>query len=204
MDAKKEKEFKDLLLQYSQELAKENRQKIDEKIWSLFGEKKAVMITDMSGFTVLTERYGPVHYLSMIRRMQMTTDPILKSHHGMVVKFEADTCFAVFDEPKHAVQAAIALNLAFDAANILTPDELDIKISCGIDFGDILLIDGDDMFGQPVNLASKLGEDIAETGQILITKNAMSMVPKELDIKSTPVKHAISKVEIEGFEINYR
>ena len=122
----------------------------------------------------------------------------------MVVKFEADNCFAVFDEPKHAVQAAIALNLAFDAANILTPDELDIKISCGIDFGDILLIDGDDMFGQPVNLASKLGEDIAETGQILITKNAMSMVPKELDIKSTPVKHAISKVEIEGFEINYR
>ena len=203
MIAEREAEFNDLLLTYSQELTQEKRDEIDAKIWDSFGEKKAVLITDMAGFTVLTERYGPVHYLSMIRRMQMTAEPIIKSFKGFVVKFEADNCFAVFDTPASAVQAAVAMNLAFDAANILTPDTLDIKISSGIDYGDILLLDGEDMYGNAVNHASKLGEDIATSGEILITKNAMEMIDPAFDIEKEETKHTISNVEIDGFKILY-
>ena len=203
MNKNNEKKFHDLLDRYSQELAKETREDIDAQIWKQFGQKKTVMISDMSGFTVLTERYGPVHYLSMIRRMQMTAEPIIKSYGGMVVKFEADNTFALFDTPTQAVQACISLNLAFNAANILTPDELDIKISCGIDSGDILLLDGDDMYGNAVNHASKLGEDIASAGEILITKEAMDTIPEALGIRSKEIKHSISKVTIEGYSILY-
>jgi len=199
-----EEEFNELILNYSQESHKDARKKIDEKIWKYFGKKKAVMVTDMSGFTVLTEIYGAVHYLSMIRRMQITIEPIIESFNGIVVKFEADNCFACFDNPRDAVQAAISFNLAFNAANIITPDELDIGISCGIDYGDILLLDKEDMYGQAVNIASKLGEDIAESGEILVTDNVMNLVPKEAGIETTPIKHTISKVEINGFKILYK
>jgi len=198
-----EEEFNRFVLEYSQEPNAGRRQKINDKIWRHFGKKKAVMISDMSGFTVLTERYGPVHYLSMIRRMQMTMKPIIESFNGTVVKFEADNCFAYFETPRDAVQAAISFNLAFNAANTLTPDELDISISTGIDYGDILLLEKEDMFGQAVNIASKLGEDIADSGDILVTDDVMALIPKEAGINATTFKHSISKVEIKGFKIVY-
>src|SRR5204862_435063 len=55
--------------------------------------------------------------------------------------------------------------------------ELDIRISVGIDYGPILVSDGSDCFGNPVNGASKLGEDIAAAGEILVTREAMAQVP---------------------------
>jgi len=45
--------------------------------------------------------------------------------------------------------------------NEYTDDPFDIRISIGIDFGDVLLIGGPDYFGDSVNRACKLGEDVA-------------------------------------------
>ena len=87
------------------------------KIWEKYGSTKAVLIIDMSGFSLLTQRHGIVHYLSMVRRMQITAEPIIESYGGQVIKFEADNCYAMFDDPLGAVQSAIALNHSFQSSN---------------------------------------------------------------------------------------
>ena len=197
-------EFKELLLQYSQESEPQKRENINDKIWELFGEKRVVMVIDTAGFTVTTELYGAVHYLAMLHRMQSTVKSVVQKHEGFIIKFEADNCFILFEHSHDAVKAAIALNLALDTENMLTPNELEMKVSCGIDHGDVILLDNQEMFGSPVNLASKLGEDIATAGQILITKNAMQLVDKKLTVSSTPIKHFIADINIEAFEIHYR
>ena len=191
--------FNDLLLRYSQESVASERQEIERLLWHEYGEERAVLVLDMSGFSRLVQKHGVVHYLSMVRRMQLTTLPIVESHGGTVVKFEADDCFACFPDTLLAIRCCIALNLAFGAANILTPDELDIKISCGIDYGPILIIEGKNLFGGPVNRASKLGEDIAGPGEIIVTQEAMGDVPPQTDINFDPVRFTISGVEINGF-----
>ena len=198
------KDFNKLLLNYSQVPDDEQRKAIEAQIWDRYGTEKTVLILDMSGFSLLSERYGIVHYLSMVRRMQMTSRPIVKNFGGVFIKFEADNCFAAFDKPLSAVRTAIALNLAFDAANILTPDELDIRISCGIDHGRVLIIDERDFFGNAVNRASKLGEDIARPGDILISRDAMDMIPSEAGIKYAPVRFKISGIEIPCCTVTYR
>ncbi len=203
MNTKNESTFKDLLLLYAQELSQESRQEINQKIWKRYGEKKALLVIDMSGFTRISKQYGAVHYLSMILRMQLTAEPIIKSFNGHLLKFEADNCFALFDNPADAIQTATTLNFALDAENIITPNELDIQISCGVDYGNILLVD-DDLFGNPVNHASKLGEDIASSGEILVTKEAMESVKDEIKKKSTPVSHIVSNIKIDAFKIHYR
>ena len=71
--------------------------------------RKMVYIFSLVGFSLLTRKYGIVHYLSMVRRMQMTTEPIVRSYGGFMIKYEADNCFAVFPEPLSAVNAAIAM-----------------------------------------------------------------------------------------------
>src|SRR5262245_41199573 len=196
--------FQENLLLYSQTESNEERHGIEEILWGDYGAEYAVFVLDMSGFSMLTRKYGIVHYLSMVRRMQLTTEPIVKSYGGFMIKYEADNCFAVFPDPLSAVNAAIAMQHAFHAANLLTSDDLDIYISCGIDYGRILIIGHEDCFGDPVNRASKMGEDLAAAGEILITKDAMQMIPAKAGVKAREMNVSISGITIPAYMIEYR
>ena len=193
-----------MLLNFSQSEAVDERHRIEDSLWEEFGREYAVFVLDMSGFSLLTRKYGIVHYLSMVRRMQMTTEPIVKSYGGFMIKYEADNCFAVFPDPLSAVNAAIAMQHAFRAENLLTADDLDIHISCGIDYGKILIVGHEDCFGDPVNRASKMGEDLAVAGEILVTQEAMQMIPIEAGIKAREMNVSISGITIPAFRIEYK
>jgi adenylate cyclase len=196
--------FQQQLLQYSQTDDLDQRKKIEDKLWSEYGAEYAVFVLDMSGFSLLTRKYGIVHYLSMVRRMQLTTEPIVKSYNGSMIKYEADNCFAVFPDPLSAINAAIAMQNAFTASNMLTPDDFDIHIACGIDYGKLLIIGHQDCFGDPVNRASKMGEDLAAAGEVLITKEAMEMIPESANIKAREIVVSISGITIPAFVVNYK
>ncbi len=196
--------FQKLLLSFSQSEQVEERVQIEEVLWEEYGAEYAVFVLDMSGFSLLTRKYGIVHYLSMVRRMQLTTEPIVKSYGGSMIKYEADNCFAIFPDPLSAVNAAISMQHAFDAANLLTSDDLDIHIACGIDYGKLLIIEHEDCFGDPVNRASKMGEDIAAAGEVLITKEAMQMIPTEAGIKAREISISISGILIPAYVVKYQ
>jgi len=191
--------FQDLLLHYSRESDPGRRRALEAELWAEFGADRAVLVLDMSGFSELSNRYGVVHYLSMVRRMQLTAEPIVGSYSGTLVKFEADNCFAMFPDVADAIQAAIELNDAFHAANEATSDELDIRIACGVDYGSILVLPGEDFFGNAVNRACKLGEDLAGPGEILVTSEAMARVPDARGIARVALGFEVSGVRIEAF-----
>jgi adenylate cyclase len=205
MDNKKQsKKFHETLLRFSQETRDENRKAIETELWQEYGTEQVVFVLDMSGFSLLTRKYGIIHYLSMVRRMQLTSEPIIKTYGGYLLKFEADNCFAVFPDTLSAVHAAIALQLAFDASNLLTPDDFDVHISCGIDYGKILIVGNEDCFGDAVNRACKLGEDVAAAGEILVTQDAIKAITSELDFKLHEVKISVSGITIPAYAIGYR
>ena len=205
MDNKKEsKKFQELLLRYSQEINDEGRMVIETELWRDYGTEKVVFVLDMSGFSLLTRKYGIIHYLSMVRRMQLTAEPIIKTYGGSMIKFEADNCFAIFPDTLSAVHAAISLQLAFDASNLLTSDEFDVHIACGIDQGKILIIGNEDCFGDAVNRACKLGEDIAAAGEILVTQDAINTITTELDFKLREINISVSGITIPAYAIGYR
>ena len=203
MEKKHAKKFQELLLRFSRETTEEGRKVIEDVLWKEYGTEQVVFVLDMSGFSLLTRTHGIIHYLSMVRRMQLTTEPIVKSYNGNLLKFEADNCFAVFPDTLSAIQAAIALQFAFEASNLLTSDDLDVHISCGIDYGKILVIGNQDCFGDAVNRACKLGEDVAKAGEILVTERAMQQVSPEAGLKSTPLEITISGITISAFAIDY-
>ncbi len=204
MSANSVRKFQDLLLNFSQAEDPAIRTRIEKTLWETFGEEQAVFVLDMSGFSRLTRKHGIIHYLSMVRRMQLTTGPIVQSYDGYMIKFDADNCFALFPTSLNAINAAIAMQHAFNAANLLTADDLDIRVACGIDYGKILVVGSDDCFGDAVNRASKLGEDVAEAGDILVTKDAMDLVPSEAGIRSHEINISISGINIPAYAIEYR
>lgn len=149
---------------------------IDSRIRELFAETIAVLIMDMSGFSRQTIRHGIIHFLAKIQRMHSIAIPLIEARGGLIVKLEADNIYAVFTEVADAVEAAVDIQKGLDAANTLLPAELDMHGEYGIGFGETLVIENEDIFGSEVNLASKLGEDLAQRGEILLTESAYGQV----------------------------
>lgn len=196
----------DLLNEYSQASAAD-RPGIQDRIWTRFGVERTVLVWDMSGFSLLSRRHGIVHYLSMVRRMQETTRPVVVANGGSIIKYEADNGFAVFPDPDSGVRAAIAMNAALKLENARQPDEFHIRIACGLDHGNILFLEGvdegHDFYGNAVNTASKLGEDLAEPGEVLLTKPAFERIPSGVDFTGKEIKLSISGLDLDVIAIDY-
>lgn len=195
--------FEQLLIDYTMANTGEERKRIETVLWREFGRRMLVFVLDMSGFSLLTRKYGVVHYLSLVKRMQLTTLPIIEKHNGTFIKFEADNCYAMFDAVLPAVHASIELNAVFNAMNQYTQDPFDIRISIGMDYGDVLLTGGPDYFGDTVNRACKLGEDIAGPGEIILTETAFAQLPAEAGFEGRPLELSISGIPQKAFKLNY-
>lgn len=196
-------QFQNLLDEYFNQNNDSARQVIDDKIWQSFEQTGAIMIMDMSGFSLVTQRYGIVYYLSMIQRMRTICQPIVEANDGELIKFVADNVFARFKQTQDAIKAALAINLALDDINKKTPKMWDIQVSTGIDYGRYLYTDDKDVFGDSVNCASKLGEDIAASGEILVTETAMAQLPTNHGIKAELLHFKISGIALNAYKVNY-
>jgi adenylate cyclase len=145
---------------------------VDARIDATFGDTLAVMVMDMSGFCRQTVRYGINHFLAKIHRLHSVAVPAVEQHGGEVIKVEADNIYSVFPDVPQAVAAAADTMGRLEAANSMLPEELDMHAEFGIGYGRVLIVDDEDFYGTEVNLASKLGEDVARGGEILLTESA--------------------------------
>jgi class 3 adenylate cyclase len=159
----------------------ESLPEIDGEIWRRFGRTNAILVLDMCGFSRLTMRYGITHFLAMIRRLVTIVRPVITAAGGRVVKTEADNVYATFDDVPQALAAARAIQRNLAAANHFLPEDWDLHAGIGIGYGPLLLIGDHDLFGSEMNIASKLGEDVAERGQILLSVSARERVESESD-----------------------
>jgi class 3 adenylate cyclase len=168
---------------------------IDRQITQTFGQRVAILTMDMCGFTQLTMAHGIIHFLAMIRQMEEVARPAITGNGGRVIKQEADDIFAVFAEPMQALEAALDILRGFSATNKVLPPERHLHGSIGIGFGDTLVIGDEDLFGSEMNVACKLGEDIAETDEILLTPAAYTALPAGRYVFK-PVHFALGEMDI--------
>jgi class 3 adenylate cyclase len=142
---------------------------IDARIWDLFGQEWAVMFTDLSGFSRHTSEFGITHFLQIIWEQRKHLDPVIERCDGILVKSEADSQLILFKRADVAMRCALEMMATCSLINRRRREEEQILLCIGIGFGKILRVGDSDVFGQQVNAASKLGEDTAKAGQILVT-----------------------------------
>jgi class 3 adenylate cyclase len=163
-------------------LALRNRQphragEIDEHIWREFGAECTVLISDMSGFTRTTREHGIVHFLAMHRQSLELAGPVIHSRGGAIAKEDADNLIALFDDPASAVDAAVALHRDVAAYNRTVEYARQIGVCIGISHGLVLRTEHE-VFGDAVNVAYKLGEDIADPWDVLVADAAYSEIAR--------------------------
>jgi len=178
-----------------------NRIEIENGIWHKFGKKGVVCIIDMCGFTKVSQEKGIIYYLALVRRMQKVVEPLIIENGGQVVKFEADNCFARFAEMDDAMEAIQNIFQSVKKENLTTPDDFDITLSVGLDYGKYLLLKHNDYWGEAVNRASKLGEDVAGSGMVLLTDTAWENLSTQKKYSVKKHNMEISNVTISTYEI---
>jgi len=147
---------------------------IDRRIWDLFGEDWAVMFTDLSGFSRQVEQFGILHFLQVIHEHKKLLFPVVECHDGLLMKQEGDSFMILFRRPDRAIDCAQEMQRACALYNERRKPEEQILLCVGIGFGRVLRIGDTDVWGKEVNAASKLGEDTAKAGEILVTDAVQS------------------------------
>lgn len=167
------------------------------KIWEQFGTEGAVFISDMASFSSTSRKIGVCHFLKMIHRARLIIAPVIAANNGTLLKCDADNTYAFFEKTEDAIQASFDVNAALFASNDKHTIAEQIYLSVGIDFGRVLLVSDIDFFGDPVNTASKLGEDLAIKSETLITERAIAKTNFEVPETAERMVARISEIEIQ-------
>lgn len=169
---------------------------IRKSIWERFGTTGATFISDMANFSSTSRSLGITHFLKLIHRTREIVAPIIRDNSGILLKCDADNCYAFFEDPGQGVQASHDINAALFNANQERDIDEHIYVSVGIDYGDLLLVGESDFYGDPVNTASKLGEDLAVKGETLVTERALRRTSISLNENVERMVARISDIEI--------
>lgn len=157
-----------------------DKERIDRRIWDLFGERWAIMFTDLSGFSRHVAEFGIVHFLQVIYESQRLLVPVIEEHDGILLKTEGDSMLVMFRNPAKSLACAVAMQGVLERYNRRRPASEKVLLCVGLGHGDVLRIGDHDVFGAEVNAASKLGEDEAGAGDILVT-TALHDAVREVD-----------------------
>ena len=181
----------------------ETRARIEEDVWRRFGTEGTVLISDMASFSRVSRVHGICHYLGLIHRVRRLWAPLIGQHGGVLLKSEADNCYAYFERPDDALAASVDVHGRLAEINAVEAAEDRVFLSIGIDYGRLLMIGRDDYFGDPVNTASKLGEDLAGKGETLITRRALERGTDGAEAHGESLMTRISEIEIEYFRFRH-
>ena len=107
-------------------------------------------------------------------------DPTIAAHQGRVVKLMGDGALVEFASVVEAVRAGVEIQRGMAERNADAPADGRIIFRIGINQGDVI-IDGDDIYGDGVNVAARLQERAAPGG-ICISDRVYGDIRGKIDV----------------------
>jgi class 3 adenylate cyclase/pimeloyl-ACP methyl ester carboxylesterase len=140
----------------------------------------AILSADVVGYSRLMglDEVGTLARLKAHRRELV--DPAISTHHGRIVKTTGDGALVEFGSVVDAVACAVMIQRSMVTRNANVPEDKRIVFRIGINVGDII-IDGDDIFGDGVNIAARL-EAFCEPGGLCISRAANDQIRDKLSL----------------------
>ncbi len=142
---------------------------------------KTIVAMDVVGYSRLMER-DEEGTLDRLKEMRASVvDPAIARHAGRTVKLMGDGTLAEFESVVGALQCAVDIQEELAARNNAGggKDKIDLRI--GLHLGDVI-VDGNDIYGDGVNVASRL-ESIAQPGGIVLSKQVHDHIGGNVPVK---------------------
>jgi TolB-like protein/class 3 adenylate cyclase len=158
----------------------------------------AILAADVAGYSRLMglDEAGTARIL---REHRTAIDSLVERHSGRIVKTTGDGLLLEFPSVVDAVDCAVAVQTAMEKRNEGVPKNRRMLLRIGINLGDIL-IEGDDILGDGVNIAARL-EGIAEPGGICISYSAYDQIRGKvavefIDLGEQTLKNIVRPVRV--------
>jgi len=142
----------------------------------------AIVAADVAGYSRLIG-LDEVGTARSLREHRKVTDALVAKHGGRLVKTTGDGVLLGFPSVVDAVECAVAMQAMMAQRNEGIPQDRRMLFRIGINLGDIL-IEGDDILGDGVNVAARL-EGIAEPGGICVSSSAYEQVRDKVPVNFT-------------------
>ena len=138
----------------------------------------AILYADVAGYSRLTgaDEDGTHRRL---RSCLSAADECVRSYDGRVCHYAGDALLVDFPSAVSALNCAVAMQQKFGQCNLEISATSKIAFRIGLNLGEVI-IDGDEIYGDSVNIAARL-ESIAEPGGICISKKAWEEVNGRVD-----------------------
>jgi len=137
-----------------------------------------ILVADIVGYSAQMERDEAGTYARVMTRRREIFEPAIARHQGRIFKLTGDGLLAEFGSAVQAVECAVALQAGLAERNQALPDAEPILARIGINLGEVI-VDGDDRYGEGVNIAARL-EQLAEPGGICVSEKVAREVEKKL------------------------
>ena len=140
----------------------------------------AILAADVVGYSRLmgSDEMGTLTSLKSHRRELI--DSAIAEHRGRIVKTTGDGMLVEFASVVDAVSCAVHIQRNMVRRNAAIAEDRQIVFRIGINVGDII-IDGDDIFGDGVNIAARL-ETLCEPGGVCISRTANDQIRDKLSL----------------------
>lgn len=174
----------------------------ESAVWDRFGVEIAPLVIDSVGFTRTTQAEGIVHFLTQLAKARKVTEQALQHANPISFVFHADNCFAFFPSADDALAAAMKIRDAINRAALpLTGDE-NFGVSMGIGFGRLLSAGSEDgYFGDEMNIASKLGEDLGSRDDIFLSQSAQDALLSKDEFHLEKLRGQVSGAEFTYYRV---
>ena len=127
----------------------------------------AIVSADVAGYSRLMGRNERGTLAALNAHRAELIDPAIASHGGRIVKTTGDGMLLEFPSVVAAVDCCVAVQSGMALRNADVPHDEAIEFRIGIHLGD-LIADGDDIFGDGVNIAARL-QETAQPGSVAVS-----------------------------------
>ena len=140
----------------------------------------AILCADVVGYSRLMgeDDAGTLAALKALRKELFA--PTVAEHHGRIVKLMGDGALVEFPSVVDAVECAVAVQCGMTERNADVPEDKRIDFRIGVNLGDII-IEGNDIYGDGVNVAARL-QELAAPGGIALSATAHEHAAAKVDI----------------------
>ena len=140
----------------------------------------AILAADVVGYSRLMGANEVGTLQSLQQHQAELIEPEVAARQGRIVKLTGDGILAEFPSVVSAVECACTLQRGMRTRNAEVPEDRRIEFRVGINLGDVI-VQGDDLFGDGVNVAARL-ESVALPGGIAVSQSVRDHVGNKLDL----------------------
>ena len=136
-----------------------------------------ILAADVFGYSRLTAE-NEEDTLRTLKAHRAVIDRLIARHDGRIFNTAGDSVLAEFGSAVEAVRCAITIQEELRVRNAQIDEKRRMEFRIGINVGDVL-VDGDNLYGDGVNIAARL-ESIAMPGSICISGSVFALVKNKL------------------------